>query len=144
MLEYLVEKHEQAKSKRYIRVSNKELWMNLVNSLGLQLDDKDAPSNQTPRHVLNASGLLTKIEGQRGKQLGYDSSGNRVYHINTKRLKEAVNITEYDNLKFRCGLAVDRFIPDILLSVGKPQSPTSEKSQNTEKDTDETEWSDDF
>ncbi len=125
LLKYLVERYEKGKRKHYIRATNKELWQNLVRSLGLQLDDKDAPSNQTPRHLLNSLGLLTKIKGQKKKNLGYDSSGNRVYHINTRRLKEAIYNSEYNDLKFRCGVFEKIELLEIKPPINKLPSPTS-------------------
>lgn len=140
ILSKLVDHYEKGKSKRYIRISNKELFQTILSDLGFQGDDKNAPSNQTPRHALNRLGILGVSKNQKLKTLSYNESGNRVYNISTNRLKEGINNTEYDDLKFRCGL-----IKNNLRLKPKPVNikPFSSLSSNVEDEADET-WENDW
>jgi hypothetical protein len=107
--------------KKTIKVSNKELYKCLKAELEIEL------SNQLPAHTLKL------LRFRRYKD--YDKTGARIYIITLRQLKEIVNKTNFDDLKYRLGL-IDE---NKIIIKPKPLSPTSEDEHKEENDTEKTE-----
>jgi len=136
VLRHIIESMEVKKffkgRSKYFTVSNMALWSNLCEKLNINPSDSNAPSKQMPRNILNRSGLL-KREGREKKRLGYNSKGNRVYHINISDVDRAISKTNFVDLKIRLGL-----LDTATLGFDEPTSPTSEKNEDGDKSTGDT------
>ena len=126
VLNYLIIKYNKIRKKiRYFDVSNKELWDYLRKYVDPEI------SSQKPRHILNDLGL-TKRGKREKKRLGYNKGGARVYHINIKDLKKAVDDSEFDDLKLE-------FLLYQFIIETEPLSSISEKNEKSDESTEETE-----
>lgn len=115
---------------KYFKISSEELHKKLLNKLGFEKGEKDAPSNQTPSHALKRLGLLEKKSKEKNR-LGWNSKGNRVYHINIVDLEKAVMESEFDDLKLKLG-QVD--FDDFYVRV-EPSSSSSGKNEDVDSST---------
>jgi len=93
-------------SKKYIKkvyftISNRHLWLKLIERLGYEESDDSAPSNQKPRQILDKLGLLGEHKYQRKASIGFNKHSQRVYHVNKKVLEHLIYDLDYDDLKFR-------------------------------------------
>ena len=84
--------------KRYITVSNRTLHELLLQKLGFDEDDENAPSNQKPRQILDALGLLGEEKYQRINTLAFDKNSKRIYNIYKITLKQVIEDSIYKDL----------------------------------------------
>jgi hypothetical protein len=81
------------KETEIVKISNSDLYEDLINSLKLGAADKYAPSDQKPRKILDNLGLTCRKDN-----LGYNKAGRRVYRIYTKELVNVLEIHGYNKL----------------------------------------------
>jgi hypothetical protein len=125
ILKHIIELMENHKGRsKYFTVSNMELWSNLCEKLNINPSDTNAPSKQLPRNILKKTGLLQVGVGEKTR-VGYNSKGNRVYHINITDVDRAISKTNYGDLLIRLGL-----LDTTTLVFPEPTSLTSEKIED--------------
>jgi hypothetical protein len=86
------------RKKKYFTISNREIWITLCESLGYKPNEKNAPSNQKPRQIIEKYGLLKSDRYTRKNILGFDKKARRIYHLNKIQLKKAVNMSDFVEL----------------------------------------------
>ena len=67
--------------------------------MGYEAEDKSAPSNQTPRRILDNLGLLGKHKYQARNKIGFNKHSRRVYHLNKEQLEDVIFELEFYDLK---------------------------------------------
>ena len=70
------------RKKKYFTISNQEIWISLCKSLGYKPNEKNAPSNQKPRQIIEKYDLLKSDKHFLKNKLGYDKKARLVYHLN--------------------------------------------------------------
>lgn len=95
--------------KRYVPVSNKALHELLLHRLGFEEDDKYAPSNQKPRQILDALGLLEMEKYQRINTIGFDNKSRRIYNINKNKIRSVVEGSIYKGLVLKIHTSLTPF-----------------------------------
>lgn len=116
ILNTILEKYIEKQSSM-IDIDNEELYIRLLNDLGMDKKDKYAPSDQKPRKILDHLGLTLKAEN-----LGYNSRGARRFHINSKQFIHKLDEPEYKKIKEKIPI-------DLLLSPTKPTKPVSKNTE---------------
>ena len=120
--------NKENKYKQYIKVPNFDLHEQLEYKLDCKI------SNQKPRKVLDNYNLLARYKNQKQSCLGFDKDARRIYHINKARLDEAVEDTQYDDLKIKLALI------DEKRFIIKPLSSKKQDSEKLTKETKEFDW----
>lgn len=124
ILTKLVEIYEEDKADT-IDIANKHLHLYLCQKKGFDdPDDKRAPSNQTPRKILDYLGLIAKKENK-----GYTPGGARMFHIHLEDIVFVLKRDKHDDLLKR------------ILFVTQGTTQTIQTSQTTQLKTERTEGS---
>jgi len=101
ILDMLIGVSKKNKNRRYVDISSRELWMELLDKLDYNPDDKFAPSTQAPYWALKKLGLLDRHKGQRERKYR-DGAGMRVFRIYVPQLQNVIENSEFDDLKMKC------------------------------------------
>jgi len=114
--------HPKEPRKRYIPVSNRTLHELLLQKLGFDEDDENAPSNQKPRQILDALGLLGEEKYQRINTLAFDKNSKRIYNIYKITLKRVIEDSIYKDLilKIHTSLTIYK---DLILKIHTSLTP---------------------
>jgi len=92
---------KEYRNKKNFTVSNQYLWEKLLRRLEYKAEDKTAPSNQTPRRILDDLGLLDKHKYQKRNKIGYDKNSRREYHLNKEQLEDVILGSDFHDLKYK-------------------------------------------
>ena len=100
VLNKLLDASKKNRSRKYIDISNMEIWTTLLDKLGYESGEEFAPSNQAPNKILKKLGLLKRKKGQR-KRISRDKTGKRIFRIYLPDLIEVIEKSEFDDLKIK-------------------------------------------
>jgi hypothetical protein len=100
ILNRIIEFSKKNKRRKYVDISNMELWTTLLDKLGYEPGEEFAPSNQAPNKILKKLGLLERKKGQRDR-ISRDNSGKRIFMIYVHDLVEVIEKSEFDDLKIK-------------------------------------------
>ena len=79
-----------------IEIVNKDLYTALLKRVGMNANEKGAPSNRTLRMILDHLGVLTKKS-----EVKYTETGSKKYVINTEKLRKILDRCNYITLSGR-------------------------------------------
>jgi hypothetical protein len=96
-----IAQNSEFRRKRYLTVSNKSLHELLLQKLGFDENDENAPSNQKPRQILEALGLLGEEKYQRINTVAFDKNSRKIYNIYKNTLKQVIEDSIYKGLALK-------------------------------------------
>jgi hypothetical protein len=96
-----IAQNSEFRRKRYLTVSNKSLHDLLLQKLGFDENDENAPSNQKPRQILEALGLLGEEKYQRINTVAFDKNSRKIYNIYKNTLKQVIEDSIYKGLALK-------------------------------------------
>jgi hypothetical protein len=140
LVERYLHEYKEHPGRKYFRISNEELYVGLLSTLGFKTGDKDAPSNQAPHHTLKSLGMLEKKSKENGR-MGWNSKGNRVFHIIITDLERVVMESEFYDLQIKLGqIDFEKVINKLVIKPleKKPSSPSSSNNEVKDKSTGDT------
>ena len=135
LVERYLHEYKEFPGRKYFRISNEELYVGLLYTLGFKNGDKDTPSNQAPHHSLKSLGLLEKKSKEKGR-MGWNSKGNRVFHISITDLERVVMESEFYDLQLKLGqIDINKIVVQAVEK--QPTSPSSGDDDSGETKTGE-------
>ena len=100
ILNRIIDASKKNRGRKYIVISNMELWTTLLDKLGYEPGEEFAPSNQAPNKILKKLGLLERKKRQKERK-SRDKTGGRIFLIYLPDLIEVIEKSEFADLKIK-------------------------------------------